>query len=146
MATGTFKWYMRGLVEFTQGKQNWSAGNDYKVALFSASLTPNQDATHGYADVSAYEVSGDGYTAGGKSLASLAATLVAASNIVKLTASDVAWGSSSIAGARNAIIYENDAINKRLIAYATFDADVSSVAGTFTLDFPDNVVLRLTAL
>lgn len=145
MASGTFKWYMRGLVEFMEGKQNWGAGTDYKVALFSASCTPSQDATHGYSDVSAYEVSGDGYTAGGKSLASLAATLVAASNIVKLCASDVAWTESSITGARNAIIYENDAINKRLIAYATFDADMSSVAGTFTLDFPSNVVLRITA-
>ena len=148
MASGTFKWYGKALQELAKGTHAWPTAT-YYVMLTTSSYSPTQGGDDYKDDVGeAVEVSGDGYTAGGKALSSRALSYVAASSIVKLTASDVSWPSSSITDARTAVIYRkvsDTASQCPLIAYATFDADVSSVAGTFTLDFPSNVVLRLTA-
>ena len=62
-----------------------------KVALVSSSYTPDQDAHDYFNDVSTYEVSGTGYTAGGNTLGSKTATYDSATNVIVLDAADTTW-------------------------------------------------------
>ena len=123
---------------------DWDS-DDIKVMLVSSSYTPNQD-THDYLDdVSAYEVTGTGYTAGGQSLASKTSTYDAANNVLVLDAADVTWGSSTIT-ARYAVLYNNTpatAGSKPLIGYVDLVSDQASNNGNFTIEWDASGILRI---
>jgi hypothetical protein len=105
---------------------------NYKVAMYNNTLTPNFDA-----DPSSYsttnEVSGTGYTAGG--LAVTSSTLAIGSGVLTYDAADVSWASSTISNARGAIIYADPLTPKANIVAIHFGADYSTVAGTFTIQW-----------
>lgn len=135
MATGTFKWYRAGLVNFLKGDIDYE-NHVIKVMMTTASYTPAQD-THDYKDDVTNEVSGTGYTAGGAALGTKSIG-TAAGCIARLIAADPSWTSSTISGARTAVIYASltaTASSCPLVGYCTFDADTSSSSGTFSLDF-----------
>ena len=67
-----------------------------KVALLNNTYTADQDAHDYFDDVSAYEVTGTGYTAGGLTLANKTNTYNSATNVIVLDADDVTWASSTI--------------------------------------------------
>jgi hypothetical protein len=119
--------------------------DDIKVMLLSSSYTPNQD-THDYLDdVTAYEVTGTGYTAGGAALASKTVTYDAASNTLVLDAADVTWASSTIT-ARYAVVYNNtgaSAAAKPLIGYIDLVSDQASNNGNFVIEWDASGILRL---
>jgi hypothetical protein len=106
-----------------------------KVALLANTYTPDQDAHDYFSDVSADEVTGTGYTAGGATLASKTATYVAGTNTFTFDAADVSWADSTIT-ARYAVIYDaatGTPATEPLIAFVDFGADVSSSNGTFEI-------------
>lgn len=117
----------------------WSAGINWgsdtiKVALLTSSYTPDQDAHNYFDDVSAYEVTGTGYTAGGATLASKTNAYTSGTNTMALDAADSTWTSSTIT-ARYAALYKDTgtASTSPLIGYVDFGADQSSSAGPFTI-------------
>ena len=116
-----------------------------KVMLVSSSYTPNQD-THDYLDdVSTYEVTGTGYTAGGQALASKTVTLDAANNVLVLDAADVTWASSTIT-ARYAVVYDDSpatAATKPLIGYIDLVSDQSSNNGNFVIEWDSTGIVRV---
>jgi hypothetical protein len=116
-----------------------------KVALVSSSYTPDQDAHDYFNDVSSYEVSGTGYTAGGATLASKTATYDSATNVVILDAADTTWASSTIT-ARYAVIYDSTgtASTSPLIGYVDFGSDQSSTSGNFTITWDSTGIVRIT--
>ena len=116
-----------------------------KVALLSSSYTPDQDAHDYFNDVSAAEVSGTGYTAGGNTLASKTATYDSANNVVILDAADTTWASSTIT-ARYAVIYDSTgtASTSPLIGYVDFGSDQSSTSGNFTITWDSTGIVRIT--
>ena len=116
-----------------------------KVALLSSSYTPDQDAHDYYNDVSTYEVSGTGYTAGGSTLASKTATYDSANNVIVLDAADTTWASSTIT-ARYAVIYDSTgtASTSALIGYVDFGSDQSSTNGNFTITWDSTGIVRIT--
>ena len=116
-----------------------------KVALLSSSYTPDQDAHDYFNDVSANEVSGTGYTAGGNTLASKTATYDSATNVVILDAADTTWASSTIT-ARYAVVYGSTgtASTSPLIGYVDFGSDQSSTSGNFTITWDSTGIVRIT--
>jgi hypothetical protein len=116
-----------------------------KVALLSSSYTPDQDAHDYLNDVSTYEVSGTGYTAGGNTLASKTATYDSANNVIVLDAADTTWASSTIT-ARYAVIYDatGTSSTSALIGYVDFGSDQSSTNGNFTITWDSTGIVRIT--
>jgi hypothetical protein len=117
-----------------------------KVALLTNSYTPDQDAHNYWDDVSTYQVTGTGYTAGGAALTNKTNTYTGASNVIVLDADDVTWSSSTIT-ARYAVIYnDSPATNatKGLIGYVDFGSDQSSSNGNFTITWDATGIVRIT--
>lgn len=117
-----------------------------KVALLTSAYTPAQDTHDYFDDVSASQVTGTGYTAGGATLASKSVTYTAGTNVTTFDAADVSWTSSTIT-ARYAVIYVDTAgasSTDPLIGYIDFGADVSSSAGTFTITWDAAGIFTIT--
>lgn len=118
-----------------------------KVALLSSSYTPNQDTDDYWDDVSTYQVTGTGYTAGGATLANKSVGYTSGTNVTKFDADDVSWTTSTIT-ARYAVIYDDTpATNatKPLIAYIDFGSDQSSSSGTFSIVWDAAGIFTTTA-
>jgi hypothetical protein len=116
-----------------------------KIMLCTSSYTPNQD-THEYKDDVTNEVSGDGYTAGGATLANKSITYTGATNVLKLDADDVTWSSSTIT-ARYAVIYDDTPVEdsaKPLICYIDFGEDKISNLGDFIIEINSDGILTFT--
>jgi hypothetical protein len=116
-----------------------------KVALLTSSYTPNQDTHDYFNDVSANEVTGTGYTAGGNTLASKTATYDSGTNVIVLDAADTTWASSTIT-ARYAVVYcsTGTASTSALIGYVDFGSDQSSTNGNFTITWDSTGIVRIT--
>jgi hypothetical protein len=118
-----------------------------KVALLSSSYTPNQDTDDYWNDVSSYEVTGTGYTAGGATLANKAVTYTSGTNVTKFDGDDVSWTSSTIT-ARYAVIYDASPATdstKPLIGYVDFGSNQSSSSGTFSIVWDSAGIFTTTA-
>jgi hypothetical protein len=101
----------------------------YKIALFDSNAGLSADTT---AYSTSGEVSGIGYTAGGETLSGFTTGL--SGSTAYLTFSDPSWANSTIT-ARGCMIYNSSKSNKA-VAVFNFGQNVSSVNGTFTVDFP----------
>jgi hypothetical protein len=117
-----------------------------KVALLSSSYTPNQDTDDYWNDVSSYEVTGTGYTAGGVTLSNKSLTYTSGTNVTKFDADDVSWTSSTIT-ARYAVIYDSTgtASTSALIGYVDFGSNQSSSSGTFSIVWDSAGIFTTTA-
>lgn len=116
------------------GLENFAAGTSYvyKIALYTslADLTP---------DTTAYsvtgEITGSGYTAGGKTLTVSQVPIYDASNdTAYISFANVTWNPASFT-ARAALIY--NATTNAAVAVIDFGSDkTNTAAGTFTVTFP----------
>jgi hypothetical protein len=117
-----------------------------KVALLTSSYTPDQDTHDYFDDVSAAEVTGTGYTAGGNTLASKTSTYDGATNVIILDAADTTWSTSTIT-ARYAVVYDasgGSASTNPLIGYVDFGSNQSSSNGNFTITWDATGIVRVT--
>jgi len=139
----TAKWYGQALMKALNKEIDWDS-DTIKVMLCTSSYTPDQD-THVYKDVSVTnEVEGDGYTAGGATLASKTIGYTAGTNVIKLDAADTAWAASTIT-ARYAVIYDDTpASSKPLLGYVDFGEDEESASTDFTIQWSSDGVLKIT--
>jgi hypothetical protein len=121
------------------------SGDSFNILLLDNTYTPNQD-THRYKSDLSGEVTGTGYTAGGKVLSNVAATYDGASNTFKFDADDVSWNPSTIT-ARYAVVYDNspatDAV-RPLIAFIDFETDQTSSGDQFTVSFNASGIVTIT--
>lgn len=105
-----------------------------KVMLCTSAYTPDQD-THRYKSDVTNEITGSGYTAGGITLTSATVTYDAANNRITFDAADAEWNPATIT-ARHVVIYDATPgadTTRPLIAFMSYDADVSSTAAPFRL-------------
>lgn len=107
-----------------------TAADVYKIALFTSTATLSNTTTV-YAATN--EVSGTGYTAGGATLAGFTVSLDTNTAVLDWT-TDPTWASSTIT-ARGALIYNSSRTNKS-VAVIDFGSDITSTAGTFTVQLP----------
>lgn len=118
--------------------------NEMKVALLTSSYTPDQDTHESWADVSAYEASGSGYTPGGSVLTGKTLTYDPATNEVKLDGADPDWNPSTIT-ARYIVLYNNSpaaAGDKILLGYMDFGENKASDNGSFKVTWHSDGILK----
>lgn len=101
----------------------------YKIALYTDAATLGASTT---AYSASNEASGTGYSAGGLTLSGYSSGL--SGSTAYLTFTDPVWSNSTIT-ARGCLIYNSSQSNKA-VAVFDFGQNVSSVNGSFTVDFP----------
>ncbi|MFI6510108.1 hypothetical protein ACIBCT_21090 [Streptosporangium sp. NPDC050855] len=116
----------------------------HKVALFTSSLTPNYttDTAYGVAPYNANEVSGTGYTNGGATLTGT--TFTGAAGVATFDANDVSWTTSTITGARGALIYADALAGNNAIVMVHLGSDYSTSAGTLAITWNAAGIFALT--
>ena len=107
-----------------------STGNTFKLALFDSDATLSASTT---AYATSEEVTGTGYTAGGKALTSVTPSLESTSTAC-CDFDDISWTSSTFT-ANACLIYNDDQADKAVCSVA-FGGDKSVSSGTFTIQFP----------
>lgn len=138
MAT-TAKWFLQALLGQFSGtaarRVDW-ANDTIKVALVKAAYTPDQDAHDFWNDVSANEITGTGYTAGGKELNEKSVEADAASNTVRLKAKTVEWKEVT-AKYRYAVIYKDtgEAGTSPVLQYLDAGAEQNIASGTVKIEW-----------
>lgn len=125
------------------GLENFATGTPYtyKIALYTA-LANLGYATTAYTTQN--EITGTGYTAGGKTLVN--PVLASSGQTAYLSFDNVVWTSASFT-ARGALIYNSN--TGAAVAVLDFGADKTTTpAGTFTVTFPtanaSNAIIRLS--
>jgi len=120
--------------------------DDIRCALIASSWTPDLAAHANWADISANEISKDGYTAGGLGITNESWTNSAGTQT--WDCDDPTWtaGASGIA-ARYAVFYDNTDANKTLISYSLLDttpADHSVTSGqVFLITLPATGIFQM---
>lgn len=113
----------------------------HKWAMYTNTETPNYSTEDGYAATN--EVSGTGYTAGGQTIVSPTTTESPAGTLM-YDMGDQVWASPTTVTARGAKLYADALVGNDLIVGMTFGgADVTSTAGTFTIQFNSLGVLTI---
>lgn len=142
--SGTWKWYGKGLQHLLNGDLDFDA-NTFKLMLTTSSYTPNQDTDEFRSGVTNEVGASGSYASGGGTLANVSVSYDGTSNEARITWNDISFTTATIT-ARTAVIYKStgSAATDVLVAYCTESGDVSSTAGTFTVDLPA-VTLKITA-
>lgn len=112
-----------------------STGSTFKIALFkaAASIVGTYGAsTTAYSSMTADEVSGTGYSAGGATLTNV--TPLVSGTTACVSFSNAAWTSASFT-ARGALIY-NSTAGGNAVCILDFGSDKTVTSGTFTVQFP----------
>ena len=108
----------------------------HKLALFTNSITPNfsSDTAYGVSPYNANEVSGTGYSAGGTAITTTTVT-ESPTGTIMWDAADTSWSTSTITNARCGLAYADALGGNNAICLVDFDADYSTVAGTFLVQW-----------
>ena len=122
---------------------NW-ASDTIKVILIDDTIAPNIDTHEYYDDITTELTTGDGYTAGGATLADCAITRDDTADHSEYDATDVTWGSSTIT-ARYGIVYKDTGTpaTSPLICYMDFTENKSSSAGDFKITWHADGVFKI---
>jgi hypothetical protein len=116
-----------------KGLENFNTGTSYtyKIALYNANANLN-NTTASYTSIN--EVTGSGYTAGGKTLTiTTVPTGDITNNIAYISFAPVNWYSASFT-TRGALIY--NATTNAAVCVLNFGSDKSPNNNTFTVTFP----------
>jgi len=109
-----------------------STGNTFKIALFTSSATLGAGTT-AYAATGMNEMSGTGYTAGGKALTSVTPSLDSTTACCDFD--DISWTSATFT-ANACLIYNDSASGDPSVCAVAFGGDKAVSSGTFTIQFP----------
>ncbi len=143
----TSYWYVNGLKNLVNG--NITLGSStFKVALLDAnySLTNTKlQQDDAYADITASQITGTNYTAGGAAITLAAATNSAGDVIIGASVANTAWTDATFT-ARYAVIYESTGTNADmyLMGIVDFGQDQTCSSGSFTIDWNDTAIFKIT--
>lgn len=119
------------------------ASDTIKVMLVTSAYTPNQDSHAKRSNVT-NEITGTGYTSGGKALSGKAVTQDDTNNRGVFDAIDVSWSSATFTS-RAAVLYKSRggaASADELIAYIDFGSNkIASSPGSFGITWNSNGIL-----
>lgn len=151
MAAGNFTLFSKNKDDM---RINDLLGATIKMALVSSAWTPDNTVTGNsvWADVSANEVSGNGWTAGGETLASLAATSITGGFKFSSASPAKTASGGSIPAFRHAVMYVSGTLwgmTNPLVGYFLGDATpadipATTVGNTLTLTCPSGGWFDLT--
>ena len=113
----------------------------FKIILMESGFMYNKDSHEKYADVSGNELgTGNGYTAGGATLAGVSVTEDDADDRCEITWNNVTWTASGgpIGPASGAIIYDDTHADDAIVGYIDFGGDYTQPdGGTATIIGPE---------
>lgn len=138
MASGVYNEFKADILKKVHDLVN----DTVKVALLTSSASFDADNDN-WADISANEVSGTGYSAGGAALGSKTVTTDNTNDRASFDGADTTWSTSTIT-ARFAAVYDDTHASDRLICLFDFGSNQSSSAGNFTIQWHANGILLLT--
>lgn len=133
-----------GFMESLANKQINLYNDTFHVMLLGSGYTPS-DAHRYQSDISAQEITGTGYTAGGQALSGVGARY--ASNTLTFTANNISWGPDSTISAQYAAIVDvtpGAAASNPLIGYVNYGELVSDTNGTFEIDWNAAGIFQIT--
>lgn len=119
---------------------DWEA-DTIDVALLDNSHAFDAD-NNVWGDVSANEISGTGYTAGGETLANAAVTQDDTNDRAKADGDNVAWTSATFS-AWHAVIFDTTATSN-LVCSFDFGGQQQVTAGTFTIQWHTDGIITLS--
>lgn len=132
LSNSLFKYMANGSVDFDT--------DTFKCMLLNNSYTPSK--SHDYRDdVSAYEVSGTGYTTGGNAATPTISAVDNVNNRVEISWSIASWTTATITAAYGAIYKSRGgaASADELVGILDFGGNQTSTAGTFTITVSTNL-------
>lgn len=112
----------------------------HKVALYNNSITPNYSASAPQYS-STNEITGTGYTAGGKVVTGTA--LTTSSGLSIWDGDNVQWDSSTLTGVHGANVYADALTNNNLIIGIDFTTDYATADGSLLIAWHANGVGRI---
>ena len=119
--------------------------HNFYALLVSSSYTPNV-STHTRRSNITNEVSTSNYTAGGAQITSLTVVNDTANTRAYWDGADVSWASVTLT-ARAAVVYRlsgSGSASDQLVAYFDFSSDQTATAGTFTIQWSSDGIIRLS--
>ncbi len=129
------RWYAKARQSLFAAKINF-LGDDIRVALLTSDYVPDQNADEKWNDISAFEVAGAGYDAGGQALANKTVTYDSVTKRTTLDADDAQWNAATISG-RNVVVYDNTHPDKPLLGFSDY-GDFACTNGTLKVRFSAN--------
>lgn len=134
--------YNKGKSKLLKGEIDFE-DDTIKCALVTSSYTPDKD-TDEYFDDLTNEVSGTGYTTGGKVLTNKSVNEDDVNDRAEFDADDITWTVATIT-ARAAIIYKDTGVagTSPLIVYIDFGEDYSTSGADFTVEWDSEGILAL---
>jgi hypothetical protein len=141
----TMLWYGNGVLKVANQSVNW-ASDSIKIALLTSSYSFDQDNHTHFGDVSTYEISGPGYTAGGLTIGTKSITYDGPTNETRFLGDDVTWTGATFS-CRYAAVYDDTPAtgSKWLLGLIDFGATVSVASSAFPVSFTSRKVLKITA-
>ena len=139
----TGKWYGNAKKHAFSKRIDW-INDEIKVMLIGSGYVPDQDIHEYLADVSAHEVSGTGYTAGGAPIGTKTITYDAVNNRVVFDGLNVQWYPVTVE-ARYAIMYDNTDAGKVLIGYLDFGTLRAIQDGVFEIQWHADGIMWIQA-
>ena len=149
MPAGAWKVYGTAVEKIGRNTLDLDAGQ-YRMVLLTSAYTPNQNTHSTFADISAAQVTGTGYTANGK----LITQAVSRSSLVTtFDCDDQSWTSSTITAKYAAIVRDVNsdgtiASTDDLLCYCDLETgggSLSTTAAAFTVTINASGVFALTA-
>lgn len=116
-----------------------------KVAILNSNHVTDIDAQEYFDDVNTNEVSGTGYTAGGKELTGKAVNVDNTNNLAKFTASNVTWDNVTFTNGRYACIYKStgDASTSPILCIKDFGINKSPAGTDFKIVWSPDGIFRI---
>jgi hypothetical protein len=134
MASGI---YNRAFYDLCTGQSSLSGVESYMVVLVQ-SYTFNKDHCS-YPDVSATEITGTGYTAGGNTLLSPAVTQDDANDWAKWDAADETWTSATFSTHGAVVMHAPGSdVTSMLVCFFSFGTNQTVSSGDFTIQWDSN--------
>ena len=124
------------------GSVNFSSDTFYAL-LTTSTYVPNKD-THDFRNDVTNEITGTGYTAGGKVITVTVAAVDTTNDDVEVTFGPVDWTTLTASGVRQMVVYKNRggaSSADELVYCHDFGTDTSVTAGTLTVEA---TVVRVT--
>lgn len=131
--------------QLMSGNQSLSGADTYYVALVTSAINVSstdeiRDA-NSWADLSAFEVNGTGYTAYGQEITALAVTEDDTYNWGKWDGADVTWSAATLT-AYGAVIYRQS--DNALVAYIDFGSNKTALNGDFVISWNATGIMMLS--
>ena len=120
--------------------------NTIKCALLNTSHTTNIDTQEYWDDVSTNEVSGTGYTAGGKELSGKSINKDNSNNLAYFDATDVSWTNATLSNVKHACIYKDTGTpgTSPILCIITMANTYNVTGATFTIVWSANGIFKIT--